>query len=139
MTPLEFPVTISTDITAIPGVTASIGARMREHGFEEDEILDVQLAAEEAIANIIAHGYRDAPGEIVVRCTATDEMVEVGIEDSAPPFDPLSLPEPEITSCIEDRSIGGLGIYLIRKLMDGIEYRYEDGKNILVMVKWKAF
>jgi anti-sigma regulatory factor (Ser/Thr protein kinase) len=65
-------------------------------------------------------------------------MVEVQIEDAAPPFDPLSLPEPDLTVDLEERQVGGLGIFLIRQVMDEIVYRHENGKNILVLVKRKT-
>ena len=139
MTEPDYSATIPADTGAIAGVTDSLGKIMKAHAFGEDEILDVQLAAEEAIANIIRHGYRDGTGEITVSCSASGEMVEVQIEDSAPPFDPLSLPEPDLAADIDSRTAGGLGIPLIRRVTDGITYRYENGKNILVLVRWKAF
>jgi anti-sigma regulatory factor (Ser/Thr protein kinase) len=59
----------------------------------------------------------------------------IQVTDSAPAFDPLSLPDPELDGDIEDRKIGGLGIYLVRQVMDTISYRYENGKNILTLEK----
>ena len=135
----EFSVTIASDTGAIPGVTAALEKLLKAHAFEEDEILDVQLAVEEAISNIILHGYRGGTGVITVCCKVTGEMAEVRIEDSAPPFDPLSMPEPDLAAGIDGRTVGGMGIPLIRRVMDGITYRYENGKNILVLVRWKAF
>jgi anti-sigma regulatory factor (Ser/Thr protein kinase) len=61
--------------------------------------------------------------------------VEVEIADTSPPFDPLSIPEPELENSIDKRKIGGLGVFLIRQVMDGVSYRYENGKNILVLIK----
>ncbi len=139
MTDAEFSLTIPADTFAIPGVTAALETILAERGFEEDEIHDIQLAVEEAITNVIVHGYRDLPGMIAVRSRVSAEMAEIAIEDSAPPFDPLLLPEPDTSSDLDDRTIGGLGVHFIRELMDGIEYRYENGKNILVLVKWRAF
>jgi len=55
--------------------------------------------------------------------------------DAAPRFDPLSVPEPDLDSDLENRRIGGLGIFLIRQLMDEVSYRYKDWKNILVLIK----
>jgi serine/threonine-protein kinase RsbW len=110
---------------------------LRAHSFSEEEILDTQLAVEEAITNVIMHGYEQITGKIVITCRTTHGLAEIQIEDFAPPFDPLSIPEPDITEAIEDRKIGGLGIFLIRQVMDDIVYRYENGKNILVMVKKK--
>jgi serine/threonine-protein kinase RsbW len=127
--------TIASDINEIPEISSCLDTVMRAHGFPEDDILDTQLAVEEAITNIITHGYSDAGGEIVVSCRACDGSVEVRLEDRAKPFDPLALPEPDITGDIGDREVGGLGIFLIRQVMDEIRYRFEEGKNILLLIK----
>ena len=77
-------------------------------------------------------------GEIIISCRINLYQAEVRIRDNAPRFDPLSLPEPELDGTIEDRKIGGLGVFLIRQVMDEISYQYENGQNILVMIKRKT-
>ena len=129
--------TIDADILAIPKVSLALDQALRAHAFSEEEILDTQLAVEEAITNVIIHGYAGNTGKIVITCHTTRGLAEVQIEDAAPPFNPLSIPEPDITEDIEDRKIGGLGMFLIRQVMDDISYRYEAGNNILVLVKKK--
>jgi len=137
---MDSPVTlkIHSDITEIPGVSARLEELMEASGFAPEAILDTQLAVEEAITNIIVHGYKRPDGEIQVICSGMSDAIEIRIVDSAPPFDPLSLPEPDLSSTVSERRIGGLGIYLIRRVMDGFLYRYEDGKNILTLIKKKA-
>jgi len=137
---MDSPVTlkIHSDITEIPGVSARLEELMEASGFAPEAILDTQLAVEEAITNIIGHGYKRPDGEIQVICSGMSDAIEIRIVDSAPPFDPLSLPEPDLSSTVSERRIGGLGIYLIRRVMDGFLYRYEDGKNILTLIKKKA-
>jgi len=130
--------TIDADILAIPKVSLELDQTMRLHAFSDEEILDTQLAVEEAITNVIMHGYAGKPGQIVLTCRGTPALVEVQIEDSAPPFNPLSIPKPDTDGDIDERKIGGLGVFLIRQVMDEIVYRYEDGKNILVLVKKKT-
>jgi serine/threonine-protein kinase RsbW len=130
--------TINADIHSIPTVSLMLDTAMRAHGFSEEEILDTQLAVEETITNVIVHGYAGATGEILITSRTTHGLAEVQIEDSAPPFNPLSLPEPDTTGDVKDRKIGGLGVFLIRQVMDEIIYRYEDGKNILVLIKKKT-
>jgi serine/threonine-protein kinase RsbW len=131
-------ITIPADIGEIPKVSESLEVLMRDHAFSDEEILDTQLAVEEAVTNVILHGYENTTGEVSVTFLTTHGMLEVRIEDRAPAFDPLSMPEPDIESDVEDRKIGGLGVFLIRQVMDDVSYRYEDGKNILVMVKRKS-
>jgi serine/threonine-protein kinase RsbW len=130
--------TIASDIDEIQEISSCLDAVMRAHGFPEDDILDTQLAVEEAITNIIMHGYQDARGEITVSCRADNGIVEVRLEDQAVPFDPLALPEPDLAGDIEERKVGGLGIFLIRQVMDEIRYRFKEGKNILVLIKRKT-
>jgi serine/threonine-protein kinase RsbW len=77
-------------------------------------------------------------GEILVACRADGRAIEIRIEDHAAPFDPRSLPEPDINADIDEREIGGLGIFLTRQVMDDIQYRYENDKNILILTKKRS-
>lgn len=129
---------IGSDIAEIPEVSARLEELMTDFGFAPEAILDSQLAVEEAITNIIVHGYKRPDGEIEIACHRMSDAIEIRIADSAPPFDPLSLPEPDLDSTVSERRIGGLGIYLIRQVMDGFRYRYEDGKNIFTLIKKKG-
>ena len=130
-----FELKIDSNIENIPEISALLGEEMETSGFGREEILDTQLAVEEAITNVINHGYKKTGGEIVVSSRINPERIEVQIMDNAPRFNPLSVPEPELDSAIEDRNIGGLGIFLIRQIMDEVSYRYENGKNIFVLTK----
>ena len=131
----QFGITIGSDIAEIPEVSAWLEEVMQASGFSEEAILDTQLAVEEAITNVIVHGYKKPGGEVSITCHISSDCLEVEIADTAPRFDPLSIPEPNIESSIDQRSIGGLGVFLIRQVMDGVSYRYENGKNILVLTK----
>ncbi len=134
----SFEMTIESDSSRIPSVSASLEEVMHTQGFSSEDILDTQLAVEEVITNIINHGYKNAGGEIVISCRIKVNHAEVRISDNAPRFDPLSLPEPELDTTVKDRKIGGLGVFLVRQVMDEISYRYENGQNILVMIKKKT-
>jgi serine/threonine-protein kinase RsbW len=127
--------TIEADIHAIPTVSLALDKTMHSYGFSDEEILDTQLAVEEAITNVIVHGYAKKPGKIEIMFRTSGDHAEILIKDTAPPFNPLLIPEPDVTENVEDRKIGGLGVFLIRQVMDEISYRYENGKNILVLVK----
>ena len=131
----QFGMIIGSDIAEIPEVSAWLEEVMLGSGFTEETILDTQLAVEEAITNVIVHGYKEPGGEVVITCYVGSDCVEVEIADTAPRFDPLSMPEPDLESSIDNRRIGGLGVFLIRQVMDGVSYRYENGKNILLMTK----
>jgi serine/threonine-protein kinase RsbW len=130
--------TIPSDINEIPRVSELIESVMQGQGFLNEDILDTQLAVEEVVTNVIVHGYGNAGGEILVACRADGRAIEIRIEDHAAPFDPRSLPEPDINADIDEREIGGLGIFLTRQVMDDIQYRYENDKNILILTKKRS-
>jgi serine/threonine-protein kinase RsbW len=132
-----FELSIKSSIAEIPAVSDRLEKAMELAGFLSEDILDTQLAVEEAITNVIVHGYKTPDGEIVISLRATPGRVDVQITDTAPRFDPLSLPEPDLEGDVEDRQIGGLGVYLIRQVMNEISYRYEGNRNILVLTKKK--
>jgi serine/threonine-protein kinase RsbW len=138
MTDLPAALTITSDINEIPRVSELIESVMQGHHFPDEDILDTQLAVEEVVTNVIVHGYGNAGGEIVVVLNADDRSIEIRVEDSADPFDPLTLKEPDITADIDDRKIGGLGIFLTRQVMDDIRYCYEDNRNVLVLTKKRS-
>lgn len=131
---------IRSDINEIPRVSDLIESVMQGHQFPGEDILDTQLAVEEVVTNVIMHGYGEAGGEILVALAYHAEAgaMEIRIEDSAAPFDPLTLPEPDISLDIDERKIGGLGIFLTRQVMDDIQYRYEGNKNVLILTKKRS-
>jgi serine/threonine-protein kinase RsbW len=133
-----FTISIDSDIARIPDVSARLEEAMQAFGFGPEAILDTQLAVEEAITNVIVHGYKGPDGKIGVSCRFLEKSMVVQITDASPRFDPMSIPEPDINADVEERQIGGLGIYLIRRVMDDISYQYENGMNILRLTKNKT-
>ncbi len=103
-----------------------------EQGFPPNRIMELELSLEEALVNIIRYAYPDGNGDMEISCIpgGQDQFV-VEISDTGIPFDILSAGEPDVTADIEDRKIGGLGIYFIRRLMDDVTYVRKSGKNIL--------
>jgi len=130
-------IAIPARLDAVPGVAVAIEKFMRETGFPDPAILDIQLALEEAITNTIRHGYRGDPGTITLHGRVSEGLLVVEITDNAPQFNPLTMPDPDVTSSLDERRVGGLGIYLIRQVTDRVAYRFEQGKNILTISKRK--
>ena len=126
---------IPAELGQIPNVSDEIEQCMKTHGWEENAILDVQLAVEEAVTNTVLHGYEGTSGTIAIRIETSPHHISVELADDAPAFNPLSVPEPDTSADLDDREIGGLGIFLIRQVMDEVSYRYENDKNILVLEK----
>ena len=105
-------------------------------GASEQTITDMVMAVDEAVTNIIIHGYRGQPGSIEVLVAYDQETLIVAVRDRSPAFDPNSVPPPDLTLPLEQRPIGGLGIYIMRQLTDALVYRPEvDGRNELMLIK----
>jgi len=135
--------TMPSTIT-LPGTMESLYALMGfvtsfagKQGFPPEKIRTLELALEEVLVNIIKYAYRDddSTGSIEITCTcspARDLVIEV--VDSGVPFDIFSVPDPDVSVDMEERRIGGLGIFLVKKLMDDDRYRRENNRNRLTLV-----
>jgi len=120
----------------LDGLAEQLGAFCFLQGMDEEGRADVRLVVEEAVSNTIRHGYTDPQGhEIRVRAAVDNGELSLEIEDDGRAFNPLEAPLPDLTLPVEDRPIGGLGITLIRTLMDRVEYRRSGGKNLLRLVR----
>ena len=108
-------------------------------GFEKKILQRVRLACEEILVNIINYAYPENGGEIELAIDEFDDGngLLISIIDSGVPFDPLAKTDPNIDAPIEEREIGGLGIYLVKKVMDEVEYSRKTGRNTLRLVKYK--
>ncbi len=108
-----------------------------EGGFTEKAIYSVQLAADEAASNIIEHAYQGvANASLQITCDMQDDELIITMRDSGKPFDTSNVKQPNLKADLSKRQIGGLGVYLMRKLMD--EVRYESNAktgNLLTMTK----
>jgi anti-sigma regulatory factor (Ser/Thr protein kinase) len=107
----------------------------RKLGFSGKRVKEIELATEEALVNIINYAYPDHSGDIKVTCTQDpSKAFVIKIEDTGIAFDISSLKDPDISAGISDREVGGLGVFLIRKLMDKVQYHRKNKKNILELV-----
>ena len=109
----------------------------KEAGLDEAEVYAVELAVDEATTNIIEHGYgQECPNRIDITCEIIEGGLKVVIYDDAEPFDPSSVPEPEVNISLEEIKPRGLGIFLMRKMMDEVIYEANpDTGNTLTMIK----
>jgi serine/threonine-protein kinase RsbW len=107
-----------------------------DNGLPAGVVNDIEVALDEALSNIMAHGYETpASGTIVVRLAYRDGVVCIEVEDDGRAFDPLRAPPPDLGTDLAQRRVGGLGIHLIRCLMDAVCYDRRDGKNLLRLSK----
>lgn len=132
----ELRFTLKNRIAEIAALGERLGEFAAVNQLTPNVLHDLNLALEEAVTNIISHGYSDhREHEILVCIRVESGAVIAELKDDARPFNPLTVPEADATKPLDERTAGGLGIHLMRKLMDGIEYqRLEDG-NLLIMKK----
>ena len=129
-------ITLKSHLTEIERISHLVTAFGEEHGLPAATIFEVNLALDEVLTNIIAYAHDDgAEHEIAVRLALAAGELLVEVEDDGRPFNPLEVPEPDIHQPLAERTIGGLGLHLVRKLMTGLAYRRQDGRNVLVMRK----
>lgn len=116
-----------------------VGKIARQGGFSDKDVYNIQLATDEAASNIIEHAYHNLPsGVIELSCGLKGDVITVILTDRGESFDPSEVPVPDLKADLSDRKIGGLGIYLMRKLMDEIHYQPgPDKTNVLKMTKRK--
>ena len=132
--------TFVADFDNLDEIREFVAGEARQVGFSEKEIYSIQLAADEASTNIIEHAYAGVKGgKIEIECTATENQFTIMLRDQGAAFNPDSVPEPNVKANLSDRKIGGLGMYLMRKLMDEVSYETStDEGNILTMIKRKG-
>ena len=127
---------LHNDVQQIPQLAEFIETIAYEKKLDQSMAMSLNLALEEAVSNVIMYAYPDdSDGLVDVECVVRDDSLEFIITDSGKPFDPTQAPEADTALGVEDRPIGGLGIFLVKKIMDSVKYERNDGKNILHMNK----
>ena len=135
----ELVLDLKNDQAEIKRLTASLTEFGLRHALPHRIVADVNLALEEAITNIVLYAYDDTGDhQIGVLISLTDGLLTAELIDDGRAFDPLQVAAPDVSARLADRPIGGLGIYLVRHLMDDIQYRREGGRNHLVFTKRTA-
>ena len=133
---LDKELTLQNDVREVKTLNAFVKQVMAELDIEKSLAKKIQLAVEEAVVNVIDYAYPTGViGEITLKVFADGQWMSFVIIDSGVAFDPTERKKADITLSAEDRPIGGLGILLLRELMDSINYERTGGKNILTLKK----
>lgn len=133
---LQRSLTLPNDIDAITEMSVFVDTICEELGFDMMMTMNLNLAIEEAVVNVMNYAYpKGTRGEVHIEIQADAQKFTVIIRDSGIPFDPTTQKEVDTTLSAEERPIGGLGIHLVRQIMDHIDYRYVDKQNILLLEK----
>ena len=121
-------------------VQTFIDTILEEQQFSMQAILQVDIAIEELFVNIVYYAYSDDVEEAdriveVVCKISSEDTIEIELKDGGKEFNPLEKKDPDITASLEEREIGGLGIYMVKKSMDGVEYERKNLQNIIRIYK----
>jgi len=132
----ETALTIRNDVAELVRLNEFLEQFWEDNGLPEEIAGDVNLALEEVFLNVVHHGFTDtAEHTIVVRLAVEEACVVLTVEDDGIPFNPMDAPPPDIESPLEERKIGGLGIHLVRQVMDEVKYARDGELNRLAMTK----
>ena len=127
---------LPNDIETIPQLNEFIDTVAEEVGFDMSLTMSLNLALEEAVVNVMDYAYPDGQkGDVDIEVTADQQWLTFVISDTGIAFDPTAKEDVDTTLSAEQRPIGGLGIFLVRQLMDVIDYKREGNKNVLTLRK----
>jgi len=129
--PAEFSRSIDAASGQVPALLEAIEAWLQANAVASAESARLMIAFDEILSNIAKYGG----GQIEIELSLGSDSLSATILDDGPAFDPLGRPDPDTSLGIEDRTVGGLGIYLVREMMDEVSYSYGDGRNRLTFRK----
>lgn len=128
--------TLPNNVEFIPQLATFIEEVTESYGIDPSVTMSINLALEEAVVNVMNYAYPEGTlGEIDISVTFSGGSITFTIQDTGTPFDPTKVSNPDTSLSAEERPIGGLGIYLVRELMDEVSYCYENNHNILTLKK----
>lgn len=119
----------------VPVITECLAEVAKELGFGEQALYQIELAVDEACANVVEHAYSEGTqGEMEVSCYVEDQMFVVRVRDWGTGFDPNGVEKPDVDAPLEDRSLGGLGIFLVQQVMDKVRFSFDprQGSELLM-------
>ncbi len=128
MTTAEYELCVASQLGKLAEISDFVGEAATRAGLDEGQVFEVQMATDEACTNSMEHAYEGREdGEVHVCCFIENNSFVVRITDFGKPFEPAEVPQPDITLPLEERSIGGLGLFLIYRLVDDVEFARDVG------------
>ncbi len=128
--------TIENDLAQLAVVRDQVESFAKRENLSHEVGFAAKLALEELLTNTISYGYGDKSAQFIeIQLEVRGDQLIIRTADDGLAFDPRTAKEPNTQSSLEDREIGGLGVHLVKNLMDGFEYRYKDGKNHVTLRK----
>ncbi len=133
----RFQITRAAELESLQVFRGFITECCARYDIPNDIVLDLKLAVDEACTNIIEHGYKGMdPGSIILSFRIESDRILVQITDFGHVFEPADAPKPDVEAALEDRPLGGLGLFLIYQTMDNIDYQSSDDGNTLTFTKY---
>lgn len=128
---------IDATLENIPVVTDFVSEQLEQLDCPMKVQIQISIAIDELFSNIARYAYNPTTGSATVQVEVTENPLAVVVTfiDEGKPYDPLAKEDPDITLSAEEREVGGLGIYMVKKSMDDVTYEYKDGRNILKIKK----
>jgi anti-sigma regulatory factor (Ser/Thr protein kinase) len=133
----QFALCVKSELANLAQIAEFVTEQAQSVGMDDDQVFAIQMAVDEACTNSMEHAYNGHDdGEVTVCCYGENDDFVVKITDLGDQFDPSAVPEPDISQPLEERSVGGLGIFLMRRLMDSVEFHTDpDNGNEVIMRK----
>ena len=130
-------ITVEAATKNISKITNYVDEALERLGCPPKAKAQIDICIDEIFSNIARYAYGPGTGSATVRLDfdETERLVSLTLIDRGSPFDPRDVPDPDITSPLDERPIGGLGLFMVRKMVDALDYRREDGRNILTIRK----
>ena len=119
----------------LKNVLSFVSGELEENDCPMKIVMQTGVAVEEIFVNIANYAYGDNEGSAWISVECIGKKAEIIFKDNGTPFDPTSKLDPDVTLSAEQRKIGGLGIYMTKKMMDEMKYEYKEGQNILTLIK----
>jgi anti-sigma regulatory factor (Ser/Thr protein kinase) len=131
-----YSITLDNKVSQISRLAGFIEEIAGDNELDSGLAMSLNLALEEAVTNVVLYAYpQGTAGTVEVSAKAHGGKLTFTLSDSGTPFDPTQVPDADTNAPLEERRIGGLGIHLVRNIMDSVKYEYSEGKNILTMIK----
>jgi serine/threonine-protein kinase RsbW len=134
--PEQVTLVLKNDVSELDKVLNLVADLCARHSISEDTEYDLKLALDEVVSNVARHAYPAGEHhEFTLQVSVDDQEFVARVEDDGTAFNPLEHPEPNLDVPLEERSEGGLGIFLVRQIMSSVEYQRTEGKNVITLRK----
>ena len=133
---MQLTLELDAEIESLATADKAVGDFAESMSWPDEATFKLKLVLEEILMNVISYGGDSShKPRITLHLSQQNDLLSMEISDDGIAYDPLTAPPPDLESDLDDRPIGGLGVHLVRELMDNVSYRYKDGRNHLLVTK----